>query len=488
MAYLVLIIYILINVVLLVYSIVEFSLLINYLFRKNRPSKRKWNELPVVTIQLPLYNETYVVERLIDAVVKINYPKDKLEIQVLDDSTDDTIEKAKRKVDEYQQQGFDIQYIQREKRVGFKAGALDYGLKTSKGQYIAIFDADFVPRTDFLLEAIPYFENEKVGVVQSRWAYLNEDYSLLTKLQTVMLNTHFSVEQAGRNRSGAYINFNGTAGIWSRKCIDDAGGWHADTLTEDLDLSFRAQMKGWKFNYVMDLDSPSELPITVPGYKAQQFRWSKGAAECAKKNIPALWKSNSTFWAKMIGSFHLLNSSVFLIVLGFILISMPLAYSMSVLKDETWVQTIIPFLLVSNVLLLCVFIGGNSKRMAKKPIEILLFPIIFIAFLVMNMGISLYMSIGVIEGYLGKKSEFVRTPKFNVQKSKKSADKLKYNRIKLSFVNVFEVLIIIYGGAQIAYCSCLGDVFGIVFASLFTLGFLLNFGSSLYHSLLAKNV
>lgn len=488
MTTLILIAYMLICCVLLIYSIIEFSLLINYLFRSKRPIKRRWEELPMVTIQLPLYNETYVVERLIDSIIKINYPMDKLEIQVLDDSSDDTIQKAKQKVEEYQREGFDIQYIQRADRVGFKAGALDYGLKTAKGQFIAIFDADFIPRTDFLLKSIPYFENEKIGVVQSRWSYINENYSLLTKLQTVMLNTHFSVEQAGRNRSGAFINFNGTAGVWSRKCIDDAGGWHADTLTEDLDLSFRAQMKGWKFNYVIELDSPSELPITIPGYRDQQFRWSKGAAECARKNIPALWSSKSSFWAKLIGSFHLLNSSVFLIVLGFILLSMPLAFAMNQLNNDSWIYAAIPFLMVSNILLLLVFIGGNAKRMMNKPIEIIIFPVIFISFLVMNMGISLYMTIGVVEGYLGKKSAFVRTPKFNVTNSEKIKHKLKYNKFKFSLVNIFELVIIIYGSVQIVYCLYLGDVFGIVFASMFTLGVLLNFGSSLYYSFLNKNI
>ncbi len=478
----ILIIYIIICVVLLIYSAVEFSLLLNYIFRRQKHAKREWKELPVVTIQLPMYNESFVVDRLLDQVVKMNYPMDKLEIQVLDDSTDDTVEKARSKVEFYQSKGIDIQYIRRAEREGFKAGALDYGLNTAKGEFIAIFDADFLPSENFLLDAMPYFSHEKVGVVQSRWTYVNENFSLLTRLQTVMLNTHFSVEHAGRNRSGAYINFNGTAGIWRRSCIDDAGGWMADTLTEDLDLSFRAQTRGWEFKYAMEIESPSELPITFPGYKTQQFRWAKGAAECAKKNIPGLLKSKgSSTWAKLVGCFHLLNSSVFLIVLGFILLSFPVTYSLSQLPPDAWVFNVIGVFLLSNVLLLSVFIGGNIGHAENKLIAILTFPFVFIGFLIINMGVSLYMSLGVLEGYLGKKSEFVRTPKFNVV-GKKRDDLGKYTRVKITPLLVMETLLLGYGIFQIIYAYSLGDVFAMVFASMFVIGFGYNVGSTLYYS------
>ena len=419
MTYFVIALYVIISSLLLIYSLVEFTLLLNFLFRKNKHERKEWDELPHVTIQLPMYNESYVVERLIDRIVELNYPKDKLEIQILDDSTDDTIEKAKTKVAFYQEQGFDIQYIQREDRAGFKAGALDYGLKSAKGEFVAIFDADFLPDVDFLMKAIPYFSHEKVGVVQSRWTYLNENYSFLTRLQTVILNTHFSVEQGGRNASGAYINFNGTAGIWRKSCIADAGGWQADTLTEDLDLSFRAQIKGWKFAYVHEIESPSELPVTLPAYRAQQFRWSKGAAECVRKNVRKLIKDKRpTAWAKLIGSFHLLNSSVYLIVVSIILLSFPLSIAINQLPADSWIYNLFHVFLGTNILLLLVFAGGNISASKNKLIGIITFPFIFISFLMVNMGMSVYMALGVIEGYLGKKSEFVRTPKFNINADK----------------------------------------------------------------------
>ena len=478
----VLVIYIAICSVLLIYSAVEFSLLLNYIFRRQKHKKKEWKELPAVTIQLPMFNESFVVERLLNQVVKMDYPHEKLEIQVLDDSNDDTVEKAKAKVEFYQKQGIDIQYIAREKREGFKAGALDYGLKTAKGEFVAIFDADFLPSEKFLLDALPYFADERVGVVQSRWTYVNENFSFLTRLQTVMLNTHFSVEHAGRNRSGAYINFNGTAGIWRKDCIADAGGWMADTLTEDLDLSFRAQIRGWEFKYAMEIESPSELPITFPGYKTQQFRWAKGAAECAKKNIPGLWKSKtSSFWSKWIGSFHLLNSSIFLIVLGFILLSFPLTYSLQRIPANSWIFNVISIFLVSNGLLLAVFAGGNVGHAKNKLVAGVLFPFIFIGFLIVNMGVSLYMSLGVLEGYLGKKSDFIRTPKFNVV-GKKKANLGKYTRVKITPLLVMEALFVAYGVFQITYAYSVGDVFAIIFASMFVLGFGYNVGSTVYYS------
>jgi len=478
----ILIIYILVCSVLFVYSAVEFTLLINYLIRKPKRYKTEWKEWPQVTIQLPVYNEAYVIERLIDRIAEINYPKDKLEIQVLDDSNDDTCEKAMERVAHYREMGIDIHYIKREDRAGFKAGALDYGLQTARGEFVAIFDADFLPDPNFLIDALPYFSEENIGVVQSRWTYINEDYSLLTRVQTVMLNTHFSVEQAGRNRSGAYINFNGTAGVWRRKCIDDAGGWMADTLTEDLDLSFRAQMKGWEFTYAIEIESPSELPITYPGYKTQQFRWSKGAAECARKNIPGLWRSKTaSFWAKLVGSFHLLNSSVFLVIFAFILLSFPVCYSLQQLPEDTIFLMLMKGFVLSNVLLLSVFVGGNFFDTKKSWQSMLIFPLVFLGFLIVNMGVSLYMSLGVIEGYLGKKSEFVRTPKFNVV-GKKTDSVAKYTRVRITPLFIMESLIVVYGIFQWCYAFSVGDVFAMAFATMFVLGFGYNVGATIYYS------
>ena len=476
-----------ISTLLLIYSLVEFSLLLNFLFRKNKHEQKEWSELPHVTIQLPLYNESYVVERLLDRIVELDYPKDKLEIQVLDDSTDDTIEKAKAKVEFYQKQGFDIQYIQRDNRVGFKAGALDFGLNTAKGEFVAIFDADFMPKTSFLKEAIPYFSNDKIGVVQSRWTYLNENYSFLTRLQTVILNTHFSVEQGGRNASGAYINFNGTAGIWRKSCIADAGGWEADTLTEDLDLSFRAQIKGWKFAYVREIESPSELPITLPAYRAQQFRWSKGAAECVRKNVLRLIRDKRpSVWAKLIGSFHLLNSSVYLIVVSFILLSFPVSLAVGNLPDDSWVYYLFPVFLCTNLLLFCVFAGGNIYSSNNKLIGTITFPFIFISFLIVNMGMSVYMALGVVEGFIGKKSEFVRTPKFNITAQNSNEDHKKYSRIQITPLLLIEALFMVYGIFQVIYHLINGNIPMLIFTTAFTIGFAYNVSATVYHSLISK--
>lgn len=484
LAYLLIAIYVIISTLLLIYSLVEFSLLLNFLFRKNVHQKKEWDELPHVTIQLPMYNESYVVERLIDRIVELDYPKDKLEIQVLDDSNDDTVEKAKAKVEHYQKLGLDIQYIQRDNRVGYKAGALDYGLNTAKGEFIAIFDADFMPKVDFLMDAITYFSSEKIGVVQSRWTYLNENYSFLTRLQTVILNTHFSVEQGGRNASGAYINFNGTAGIWRKSCIADAGGWEADTLTEDLDLSFRAQIKGWKFAYVREIESPSELPVTLPAYRAQQFRWSKGAAECVRKNVRALIKDKRpSAWAKLIGSFHLLNSSVYLIVVSFIILSFPLSLAIENLPSDSWIYYLFPVFLSTNLLLLLVFAGGNIASAKNKVLGAITFPFIFISFLTLNMGMSVYMALGVIEGYIGKKSEFVRTPKFNITAQKTRGEHKKYNRIQITPLLLIETLFMGYGIFQIFYHINNGNLPMLLFTAAFTIGFSYNVFATVYHSL-----
>ncbi|MGC8653591.1 MAG: cellulose synthase family protein [Candidatus Kryptoniota bacterium] len=257
-------------------------LMIYFYFKyKNRTvaQKGKLDEYPHVTVQIPLFNELYVANRVIDSVCNLKYPKDKLEIQVLDDSTDETVQIVSRKVAEKQAQGFDIKHIRRGNREGYKAGALKYGLVFARGEYVAIFDADFVPRPDFLLETLPYFSDHRIGLVQTRWEHINSDYSMLTRAQAIALDGHFVIEQQVRNKAGFFINFNGTAGIWRRKCIEDAGNWEADTLAEDLDLSYRAQLRGWKFVFLKDYTSPAELPADINGLRSQQFRWTKGMVE-----------------------------------------------------------------------------------------------------------------------------------------------------------------------------------------------------------------
>ena len=310
--------YVVALIYIMVFCLMQFHLLYHY--RKNAEVSSEDFEdtndedLPFVTIQLPIYNELYVVERLIDNIAKFDYPKDKYEIHILDDSTDETVQIALAKVEEYKAKGFNIEHITRSNRVGYKAGALKEGTKFAKGKFLAIFDADFLPNPDFLRQTIPHFADEKVGVVQTRWEHINEDYSLITRLQAFQLNVHFTVEQMGRYNADYLLQFNGTAGIWRRECITDAGGWEADTLTEDLDLSYRAQFKGWKITFLEDITSPAELPAEMNGLKSQQHRWMKGGAETAVKLLPTVWKSNISLGQKIHATSHLLSSSIFLFV------------------------------------------------------------------------------------------------------------------------------------------------------------------------------
>src|SRR6186997_2038665 len=283
-----------------------------YLYMKNRGKAPNpalpppaLHELPRVTIQLPIYNEMYVADRLIDAVCEIDYPRDRLEIQVLDDSTDETREIAELAVRRHAARGFDISYLHRVDRRGYKAGALEAGLKVAKADFIAIFDADFVPSKDFLRKTLPHFTDAKVGMVQARWGHINQDYSLLTKIQAILLDAHFVLEHGGRNRAGCFFNFNGTAGVWRREAIADAGGWQHDTLTEDLDLSYRAQLRGWKFVFLPGLVAPAEVPVEMNSFKSQQHRWAKGSIQTCMKLLPRILRSNQSIGVKAEAFFHL---------------------------------------------------------------------------------------------------------------------------------------------------------------------------------------
>lgn len=319
------------------YSISQLHLVYLYLKKPKMKvgSTVEDNELPTVTIQLPTYNEQYVVERLINCIVELEYPKEKLEIQLLDDSTDETTSLLQKKVEEYSAQGFDISLVRRPDRVGYKAGALKYGLEKAKGEFIAIFDADFLPNKDFIKRTITYFlDNAKVGVVQTRWEHLNKSYSYLTQLQAFGLDAHFTVEQVGRNSKGHFMNFNGTGGVWRKDCIYDAGNWEADTLTEDLDLSYRAQLKGWQFVYLEEVGVPAELPASMNALKSQQFRWTKGAAENTVKNLKRVFAQKLPFGTKFHATFHLLNSGVFLSVLLSSILSVPVILAKQTIAPE----------------------------------------------------------------------------------------------------------------------------------------------------------
>lgn len=465
MSYIIIILYSFFSIFILSYSVVQISLVVSYLRNRRKIAKQlteveSMTEFPQVTIQLPVYNELYVIERLIDAVANFNYPADKLEIQVLDDSTDETVEIISQKVNDWKKKGIDIHHIQRPTRVGFKAGALDYGLKICKGDFIAIFDADFVPEKDFLIKTVPYFQDKKIGVVQTRWQHINKNYSLLTRLQAFALDAHFTVEQGGRNYSNHFINFNGTAGIWRKEAINHAGGWHADTLTEDLDLSYRAQLKGWKFLYKENIGSPAELPAEMNALKSQQFRWMKGAAECTVKNLGKVLKANNYhFWTKINAVFHLMNSFIFIAILFMSVASIPLFLMKHNQEGFDWFFTLTSLLQISFLAIGIFYFIAFSSGYKNKGLALLHFIYYFPLFLSFSMGLSLHNAIAVGEGYIGKKSPFIRTPKFNLSSKKDSWKGKKYNKINISWVNIGEALLTLYFISGI-YLSFLWDDFG----------------------------
>jgi len=420
----------------------------------------------IVTIQLPLYNELYVVERLISEVCDIEYPKDKLEIQVLDDSTDETVNVAKRVVEEKRKQGFDISYIHRENRQGYKAGALKDGLKVAKGKFIAIFDADFMPRKNFLKETVPLFNDEKVGMVQTRWEHLNGNYSILTKAQALALDGHFVIEQTVRNKAGFFINFNGTGGVWRKDCIEDAGNWHADTLTEDLDLSYRAQLNGWKFVFLKDFTSPAELPSEINALKSQQFRWTKGAIETAKKILPLLWKSKVPLRIKLQSTFHLTNNLVFPFILLAAILNVPLVFIKNSGSHELYFAFMSIFVLAFiSTFLLYLYSQKDVRTDWRK--KIVLFPL----FMAGSMGLAVNNSRAVFEGLLNRKSEFVRTPKFKVLDEKDSWTGKKYLNSKLGLSVIIETIMAIYCLIGVAFSIYFLEIAALPFQLLFFTGF-----------------
>lgn len=432
----------------------------------------------IVTIQLPLFNEVYMVKRLINEVCDIDYPKDKLEIQVLDDSTDETINVARRIIEEKKKQGFDISYIHRENREGYKGGALKDGLKIAKGKYIAIFDADFMPRKNFLKETLPFFNDERVGMVQTRWEHLNSNYSILTKAQALALDGHFVIEQSVRNKAGFFINFNGTGGVWRRECIEDSGNWHADTLTEDLDLSYRAQLNGWKFVFLKDFTSPAELPSEMSALKSQQFRWTKGAIETAKKILPVLWKSKEPLRVKLQSTFHLTNNLVFPFILLAAILNVPLVFIKNSGSYELYFAFMSIFVLafISTFLF---YLYSQKDVHADWRKKIVLFPL----FMAGSMGLAVNNSRAVFEGLLNRKSEFVRTPKFNFIDEKDSMMGKKYFNSKLGFSVIIECIMAIYCFIGVASSIYFLEIAALPFQLLFFTGFSFVAITSIKHAL-----
>lgn len=489
--YIILATYSLVLIYITLYCLIQFQLLYYYQrsHRKDQPTAKdehREEEFPFVTIQLPVYNERYVIARLIDAVCAFNYPPAKMQIHVLDDSTDDTVEIVAKKVGEYRKKGFDIEQIRRTDRKGFKAGALHDAMDQAKGRYIAIFDADFIPEPDFLTQTLPYFSDPGVGVVQTRWEHINQDYSLLTRLQALQLNVHFTVEQLGRKASGQFLQFNGTAGIWRKKTIEEAGGWTDDTLTEDLDLSMRAQLKGWKIEYLEEVGSPAELPAEMNGFKSQQFRWMKGGAETAKKILPQVWQSGLPFTHKVHTTFHLLGSTLFVFVFVLGVLSVPMLFALKGLELNT---NIFSIFIIGTLSIISVYYVANVTNQFTNPKkswvrDVIKFIFLFPLFLAMSMGLSLHNTIAVLQGYWGRKSDFVRTPKFNIKNLKDSFRKSNYRNRKINWTTIIEGILCLYFLFAIFLGFSLNDRSMILFHLMLALGY----GSIFFYSVKHFNV
>lgn len=449
----IIIIYTFALMIIFIYSLAQLNLLFNYLKARNKQDHSPMfdlsneQEIPYVTVQLPVYNEIYVMERLLDNIAKLEYPRDKLEIQVLDDSTDESVISTAKQIEQLRKTGLDILHIRRENRSGFKAGALKEGLKTAKGTYIAIFDADFLPGKKWLLQTIPYFKKDNIGVVQTRWGHINRNYSTLTKTLAFALDFHFTLEQAGRNYNNHFINFNGTAGVWRKTCIEDAGNWQGDTLTEDLDLSYRAQLKKWKIKYLEEVETPAELPVVISAARSQQFRWNKGAAENFQKLFWTLLVDKTIpLKTKFHSFFHLLNSSMFLIVLLVAVLSVPVLYIKNSNPMFGWFFSAIAVFAISTLIFFLCYWHMFKKIHGSGLRSFIEFIGMFFIFFSLAMGFSVHNSRAVLEGHFGKKSDFVRTPKFNIISLKDSWKGNKYISKRLSSDTILEALLMVYFG------------------------------------------
>lgn len=441
-----------------------------HLFRRHRNEitqvKERFAELPRITVQLPIYNEMYVVERLIDAVCGMDYPADKFEVQVLDDSTDETRQIAKAIVERYQNKGVDIHYINRANRVGFKAGALAEGLKTAKGEFVAIFDADFIPCREMLMETIHYFTDTQVGMVQARWGHINSEYSLLTRIQTIMLDGHFIIEHQARNKSGRFFNFNGTAGVWRRSAIVSSGGWQHDTLTEDLDLSYRAQMRGWKFLFVPYVVTPAEVPVEINSFKSQQHRWAKGSIQTARKMLPVVFRSNLPWWIKVEAFFHLTSNLSYLLMLILSLFTLP---SLVIRYQQGWQNIMIldmPIFLIGTLSVLSFYILSQKEIYGDWLNRVKFLPML----MSLGIGLSVNNSKAVLEALFGYETEFKRTPKYCIEKNSDHWQHKKY-RVGKSAVALIELAFALYFAITIAYALINGFYFSVPFLLLFLFGF-----------------
>ena len=426
-----------------------------------------FDRLPGVTVQLPIYNEYHVVERLISAVGRLDYPRDRLQIQVLDDSTDETQTRAEAAVTRLQETGIDIEYVHRNHRTGFKAGALDHGLQSAKHEYIFILDADFVPPADVLHRSMLHFTDPGIGMVQMRWGHINRHHSLLTRIQSIFLDGHLVIEHTARSRSGRFFNFNGTAGIWRRRAIDEAGGWEHDTLTEDLDLSFRSQLAGWRFRYLPEVEVPAELPVEMNAFKSQQHRWTKGAVQTAKKILPRVWRAPVPMKVKIEATFHLTANSSHLLILTMAILMFPV---LSIRELIPWQQRFLiidlPLFSMATMAVSGFYLASQQALYKDWKTSIKYLP------LLMGVGISLCVNNAraVFEGLIGYQTGFHRTPKYGATGETRALG-AKYAGAK-TIIAAIELMMAVYFVFVIAKAWSIGMYAGIPFLMLFHAGFL----------------
>ncbi|MEX2262402.1 MAG: glycosyltransferase [Bryobacteraceae bacterium] len=472
--------YFLLLSVLSLFGLHRYSVIHTYFKHRKKATREpaaRFTQLPAVTIQLPLYNERYVVERLIDEVTRIEYPKHLLQIQVLDDSNDDTAPFAEALVERYRALGFLIEYRHRTNREGFKAGALQAGMASATGDLIAIFDADFIPPPDFLMRTVNYFADSTVGVVQTRWSYLNRDYNFLTEVEAMLLDGHFILEHGARARAGYFFNFNGTAGVLRRKMIEDAGGWHHDTLTEDCDLSYRAQLKGWRFVYVPGLDCPSELPVEMHGFQVQQSRWAKGLTQVARKLLPAIVKAKIPWRVKLEAIMHLtpnISYPLMIVVSALMLPVMIVRFYMGVWQ---MVFLDLPLIAMSFWSISAFYVIAQRELYPKNwKRSILLLPML----MAVGVGLTIINTRAVLEALFGVTTGFARTPKYAIEGRPVRLENKKY-RSRSGWLPYLELLFGTYFLGMVVFAIDTGNFLSIPFLALFVGGYYWAGLSTLYH-------
>ncbi|HPZ08195.1 MAG TPA: glycosyltransferase family 2 protein [Candidatus Eremiobacteraeota bacterium] len=465
-----------------------------YLFYKYKKKtiepQETFSKLPEITVQLPIFNEMYVIERLIEAVCNFDYPRELLEIQVLDDSTDETCKVAADCVQKYKDLGYRIDYIHRNNREGYKAGALENGLKLSKGEFIVIFDADFVPQPDMLKKTIHFFTDKKIGMVQVRWGHINRDYSFLTKVQSIFLDGHLMMEQTARFRSGRYFNFNGTAGVWRKDCIISSGGWQHDTLTEDLDLSYRAQMIGWEFIFLKDVIAPAEIPVEMNSFKSQQHRWTKGSIQTAKKLLPRISKTKMPLKVKLEALIHMTNNFAYLLMAILSVVMFPallLQYSITDM-DKLWIRIIsvdIPIFTAASLSVLLFYMCSQHEAYGNWLKHIIYIPFI----MALGVGISINNAKAVLEALLNYKTEFTRTPKYQIENSEDNTWTNKKYAGNKTLVYIIEFVFGLYFTVNLAIAIYL-KLYGVApFLLIYLLGFYyISFMSIFQRSLWLKKI